>query len=216
VRRPKLGDAHGPAQEPARARLVTTDLRRLDEPVAGRTAALGSPRKKKVTSQPPGAEAADTPACSKAQNARRLGAEGRLVKRSVGLGLGARHIAYWEVRNGMVVDRANVKKLEQLKSRIGPGTAPARIAFDASREGWHVHDTLVAWGHEPKMNDSTRMARRRVVTGFPSHRNLPRRNVGLLARGSARNPTISTPRCWMRAAAGRTGGTGAVCLHVGV
>jgi len=77
--------------------------------------------------------------------------------RSVGLDLGARHIAYCEVRDGAVVDRTSVKKLDQLKSRIGPGTARARIAFDSSREGWHVHDILVAWGHEPKMVDTTRV-----------------------------------------------------------
>ena len=70
--------------------------------------------------------------------------------RSIGLDFGARHIAYCEVRNGEVVDRTSVKRLEQLRSRLGPDTAPARIAFDASREGWHVHDVLVSWGHEPR------------------------------------------------------------------
>ena len=37
-------------------------------------AVRGLARKKKVTSQPPEVETADTPACSKAQVARRLGA----------------------------------------------------------------------------------------------------------------------------------------------
>jgi transposase len=152
----------------------------LDEPVAGGAAASSRrPKKKKVTSQPPEAEAADTPACSKAQVARRLGAEGRLVMRSIGLDLGARHIAYCEVRNGVVVDRASVKKLEQLKSRIGPGTDAARIAFDASREGWYVHDTLVAWGHEAKMIDTTRVR----AMGVGHHK---RKNDALDAEVAAR------------------------------
>jgi transposase len=42
-------------------------------------------------------------------------------------------------------------------SRIGPHSPPARVAFEASREGWHVHDKLVSWGHDPKMIDTTRV-----------------------------------------------------------
>jgi hypothetical protein len=45
--------------------------------------------------------------------------------RSVGLDLGARHIAYCEVRDGKVVDRVAVRSLEELSSRLGPGTAKA-------------------------------------------------------------------------------------------
>jgi transposase len=76
--------------------------------------------------------------------------------RSVGLDLGARHIAYCEVRDGKVVDRVAVRSLEELSSRLGPGAAPARVAFEAAREAWHVHDTLKGWGHEPKIVDTTR------------------------------------------------------------
>jgi transposase len=77
--------------------------------------------------------------------------------RSVGLDLGARHIAYCEVREGKVVDRVAVTRLEQLSSRLGPGTAPACVAFEAAREAWHVHDTLKGWGHQPKIVDTTRL-----------------------------------------------------------
>jgi transposase len=77
--------------------------------------------------------------------------------RSVGLDLGARHIAYCEVRDGKVVDRVAVRSLEELSSRLGPGTEPARVAFEAAREAWHVHDTLRGWGHEPKIVDTTRL-----------------------------------------------------------
>jgi transposase len=86
-----------------------------------------------------------------------MGAEGRTVMRSVGLDLGARHIAYCEVREGKVIDRVAVESLEELKGRVGPGTAPARIGFEASREAWHVHDLLKSWGHEPKIVDTTRL-----------------------------------------------------------
>jgi len=77
--------------------------------------------------------------------------------RSVGLDLGARHIAFCEVKDGLVVERASVRSLAQLRSRIGPDSPAARIAFEASREAWHVYDTLVAWGHDPKMLDTTRV-----------------------------------------------------------
>jgi transposase len=97
------------------------------------------------------------PRVLKGTNARRLGAQGRLVMRSVGLDLGARHIAYCEVANGKVVDRCTVRSLSDLASRIGPKSERARIAFEACREGWHVHDKLAEWGHEPHMLDTTRI-----------------------------------------------------------
>ncbi len=77
--------------------------------------------------------------------------------RSVGLDLGARHIAYCEVRAGQVVDRVAVTRLEELASRLGKGTAPACVAFEAAREAWHVHDVLTQWGHQPKIVDTTRL-----------------------------------------------------------
>ena len=99
--------------------------------------------------------------------------------RSVGLDLGARHIAFCEVKDGLVVERASVRKLEQLKSRIGPDCPAARIAFEASREAWHVHDTLVAWGHDPKMLDTTRVR----ALGVGHHK---RKNDALDAEVAAR------------------------------
>jgi transposase len=99
--------------------------------------------------------------------------------RSVGLDLGARHIAFCEVRDGVVVERASVRSLAQLKSRIGPNSPPARIAFEASREAWHVHDTLAAWGHEPKMLDTTRVR----ALGVGHHK---RKNDALDAEVAAR------------------------------
>ena len=77
--------------------------------------------------------------------------------RSVGLDLGARHISFCEVRDGKVIDRTTVRNLSQLASRIGPNCPPARVAFEACREGWHVHDKLTEWGHDPRMLDTTRI-----------------------------------------------------------
>jgi transposase len=77
--------------------------------------------------------------------------------RKIGLDLGVRHIAYCEVVDGKVVDRASVKSLSELASRLGPGTEPARVAFEACREGWFAHDKLLEWGHTPHMLDSTRV-----------------------------------------------------------
>jgi transposase len=77
--------------------------------------------------------------------------------RSVGLDLGARHIAFCEVKDGRVVDRGAVRSLSQLTSRLGPKSAPAEVGFEACREGWHVHDTLKKWGHRPRMLDTTRI-----------------------------------------------------------
>jgi transposase len=77
--------------------------------------------------------------------------------RSVGLDLGVRHIAYCEVKDGQVVERAAVRSFSQLASRLGPKSAPAVVGFEACREGWHVHDTLKKWGHRPRMLDTTRI-----------------------------------------------------------
>jgi transposase len=77
--------------------------------------------------------------------------------RNVGLDLGVRHIAYCEVKDGKVIDRCTVRKFTQLASRIGPESAPAQVAFEACREGWHVHDELKRWGHTPLMLDTTRV-----------------------------------------------------------
>jgi transposase len=77
--------------------------------------------------------------------------------RSVGLDLGVRHIAVCEVVQGEVVARATVHSLKGLEERLGPGTPKAQVAFEACREGWHVHDMLESWGHDPYMLDTTRV-----------------------------------------------------------
>lgn len=91
--------------------------------------------------------------------------------RSVGLDLGVRHIAYCEVVDGKVVDRSTVRSLSELASRIGPNCEPARVAFEACREGWHIHDKLAQWGHDPRMLDTTRI--RQIGVGQHSRKNDP-------------------------------------------
>jgi transposase len=77
--------------------------------------------------------------------------------RSVGLDLGARHIAFCEVVEGQVVRRGSVRRLSELEPMLGPKAAAAKVAFEASREGWHVHDVLAGWGKQPVMLDTTRV-----------------------------------------------------------
>ncbi len=89
--------------------------------------------------------------------------------RSVGLDLGARHIAFCEVVEGQVVRRASVRRLGELEALLGPGTAGAQVAFEASREGWHVHDVLMGWGKQPVMLDTTRV--RQIGVGQHGRKN---------------------------------------------
>lgn len=77
--------------------------------------------------------------------------------RSVGLDLGARHIAFCEVVDGQVVGRATARRFVDLERLLGPETSPARVGFEACREGWHVDDSLKRWGKEPVMLDTTRV-----------------------------------------------------------
>lgn len=89
--------------------------------------------------------------------------------RIVGLDLGARHIAFCEVDKGKVVARGSVRRFSELEGLLGPNTAAARVAFEACREGWHVHGVLQTWGHEPLMLDTTRV--RRIGVGQHGRKN---------------------------------------------
>jgi transposase len=77
------------------------------------------------------------------------------MDRVVGLDLGAK-ISYCEVKDSRVVERATVEGIAGLARLLGPNTPSARVAFEACREAWLVHDQLRAWGHEPLMIDTTR------------------------------------------------------------
>jgi transposase len=102
---------------------------------------------------PPTAETASALTRSKTQFTR---ASRRPVMRIVGLDLGADHIEICELVDGKPV-RASIRRIEDLARFLRSDSEPARIAFEACREGWHVHDLLQTWGHEPVMLDTTRI-----------------------------------------------------------
>jgi transposase len=77
--------------------------------------------------------------------------------RTVALDLGARGTDFCEVAEGRVVRRGVIKTERQLQEAVGPQTLPARVAFEACREGWHTARLLEGWGHEPVMVDTTRV-----------------------------------------------------------
>jgi transposase len=85
------------------------------------------------------------------------------------LDLGARHIAWCEVVDGAVARRGSVRRLDDLEPLLGAKTATARVAFEASREAWHVHDMMVGWGKEPVLLDTTRI--RRIGVGQHGRKN---------------------------------------------
>jgi transposase len=77
--------------------------------------------------------------------------------RSMGLDLGAREVSLCEIAEGKVVARRTASSLEGLKDLLGPGTLAARVALEACREAWVVHDTLRGWGHDVLVVDTTRL-----------------------------------------------------------
>lgn len=76
--------------------------------------------------------------------------------RSVGLDLGTREVSLCEVVEECVVERATVRSVVALNGILGPQTPHARVAIEACREAWHVHDVLSRWGHEVLLVDTTR------------------------------------------------------------
>lgn len=43
-----------------------------------------------------------------------------------------------------------------MRDVLGPGTGRAKVAIEACREAWHVHDVLTNWGHSVQLVDTTR------------------------------------------------------------
>ena len=82
--------------------------------------------------------------------------------RNVALDLGSR-ITFCEVAAGEVVGRQTAMSLSALEKRLGPATAPARVAVEACREAWGVAKQLKAWGHEVLLVDTTRVR----ALGYP-------------------------------------------------
>lgn len=98
--------------------------------------------------------------------------------RNVALDLGSR-ITFCEVAAGEVVGRQTAMSLSALEKRLGPATAPARVAVEACREAWGVAKQLKAWGHEVLLVDTTRVR----ALGIGQHsRKTDRIDAELLAR----------------------------------
>jgi transposase len=77
--------------------------------------------------------------------------------RSVGLDLGTQKSSFCVIEGGRVVQRGTVTRVDELAAIVGPNTEPARVAFEACREAWHVHATLTDWGQTPLIIDTTRV-----------------------------------------------------------
>lgn len=76
--------------------------------------------------------------------------------RIVALDLGRKKIAFCEVKDGGVVRRCTVTSLATLEALLGPNQPTARVAIEACREAWVVHQRLTDWGNEVLMVDTTR------------------------------------------------------------
>lgn len=151
---------------------------RGDSAVSGATAAGAAyapsapgprprPRGEKVvTDLPPDSEAPEAP---KRSTTEQRGAKGRSVMRSVGIDLGANKNCFCEVSGGEVIDRTTVRSIESLKDRLGPDTPQARVAIEACREAWYVHDLLTEWGHQVVIVDTTRT--RQIGVGHHRRKN---------------------------------------------
>jgi len=104
--------------------------------------------------------------------------------RNVALDLAVRKIAFCEVQGGQVVERRTVTRLDALEDLLGPDTPPARVAIEACREAWHVHEQLTERGHEVLVVDTTRV--RRLGIGHHQRKN-DRIDAEVLARAVERS-----------------------------
>ena len=86
--------------------------------------------------------------------------------RNIGLDLGAKKICSAKCRGAKVVARRTVSALSGLDDVLGGNALKARVAIEACREAWHVHDELVRRGHEVKLVDTTRVKK----LGIGQHR----------------------------------------------
>jgi len=84
------------------------------------------------------------------------GAQGRMTMRIVALDLGVKKTCYCELSQGHVVQRMTVSDVCSLEHLLGPNQPPAKVAIEACRDAWFVHDLLVEWGNEVVVIDTTR------------------------------------------------------------
>jgi transposase len=111
------------------------------------------PQLPEVADLSPAGFSTGTPTRSETQ---KTGAQERSAMRSVALDLGVNEISFCEVVGGKVVLRRTVRSLDALEDVLGPSAPPARVAIEACRESWAVHDKLSAWGNDVLLVDTTR------------------------------------------------------------
>jgi transposase len=103
------------------------------------------------------------------------------IERFVGLDIGNK-IALCELQGERIKrvefddDEMNFEKF------LGPHSAPARVVFEACRQGWYLYDLLTGWGHEVWIVDTTRV--KQIGIGHHKRKN-DRIDAGLLARAAA-------------------------------
>jgi transposase len=103
------------------------------------------------------------------------------IERFVGLDIGNK-IALCEL-DGERIKRVEFDDDEQeLEKYLGPDTTPARVVFEACRQGWYLYDLLTGWGHEVWIVDTTRV--KQIGIGHHGRKN-DRIDAGLLARAAA-------------------------------
>ncbi len=124
-----------------------------------------------------------------------VGLEESTAMRSVALDLGVRETSFCEVSQGVVVARRTVRDLDRLSDTLGLGTKRARVAIEACREAWSVHDQLRSWGHDVLLVDTTRTRQ----IGLRQHgRKTDRIDAEVLARA------VDAGACAGRSLAGHT------------
>ena len=77
--------------------------------------------------------------------------------RTVAYDLGKRKTTLSEVHDGAVVARRTVRRISELHRDLGTQAPPARVAIEACRDAWAVHDLLAQWGNEVVVVDTTRV-----------------------------------------------------------
>jgi len=83
--------------------------------------------------------------------------------------LGSKKTSYCIIEDGRVIERGTVTCIDELEGKLGPGTPPATVAFEACREAWYVHALVTGWGQNAVMIDTTRV--RRIGVGEHGRKN---------------------------------------------
>jgi transposase len=157
-----LGPVKGRLRRPLRKASAAAPLtglpRRTESAVTsamGTTARSKKPKTKTKAVLSPSAIAESTPTRSETQS--NGGQKERTAMRSVGLDLGKKEVSYCEVQGGNVIARRTARGLSELDDLLGSEGPPAKVAFEACREAWHVYDTLTKRGHKVLLIDTTRV-----------------------------------------------------------